>query len=61
MASNDPKEVPLGENCILGYFRNTECLILGAAVSFSRYLVHLMPIGTILNKNGRYLDLPHRL
>ena len=28
---------------------------------FSPYLVHLMPIGTILGKIDQYLDLPHRL
>ena len=31
----------------------------GSALSFSHYLVHLMPIGTILSKSNQYLDLPH--
>ena len=45
----------------LGHFKNTEVLIFGAALVFSHYLVHLMPIGTILSKIDQYLDLPHRL
>ena len=36
-------------------------LIFGAALSFSHYLVHLMPIGTILREIDQYLDLPLRL
>ena len=42
-------------------FKKNEVLIFGAALGFSHYLVHLMPIGTILSEIDQYLDLPHRL
>ena len=45
----------------LGHFKNTEVLVLYAALEFSHYLVHLVPIGTILSKIAQYLDLPQRL
>ena len=47
--------------CVLGHLKNAEVLIFGAALGFSHYFVHLMPIGTILSKIDQYLDLPHRL
>ena len=45
----------------LGHFKNTEVLYLDAALGYSHYFVHLVPIGTILSKIGEYLDLPNRL
>ena len=37
-----------------------EVSIYGAALGFSRYLVHLMLIGTILSEIDQYLDLPYK-
>ena len=38
-----------------------EVLIFGAALRFSHYLIHLMPIGTIPSEIDQDLDLSHRL
>ena len=47
----------------LGHLKKkSEVLIFGAALGFSHYVVHLMPISSILSKIDQYLDLmPHRL
>ena len=42
-------------------FKKFEVLIFGAALGYFHYLVHLMPISTILSEINQYLDLPHRL
>ena len=41
--------------------KKDEVLIFGAALNFSHYFVHLMPIGTTFSEIDQYLDLPHRL
>ena len=41
-------------------FKN-HVLIFGAALCFSHYMVHLMPIGTIHSKIDKCLDLPRGL
>ena len=43
---------------LLGHLKNAEVFIFDAALGFSHYLVHLMPISTILSKIDQYLDLP---
>ena len=36
---------------------NNEVLVYGAALGFSHYLVHFMPIGTIIIKINQYLQV----
>ena len=50
------RNLPSG-SCPLGHYKND---FFGAALGFPHYLVHLMPIGTILSKIDQYLDLPHQ-